>query len=65
VEIIMTSTELALLQSDIESALQRASLMKLEMVVYILTMAKLELETEMDDRKLRSLVQPKGAVFLQ
>ena len=61
----MTSTELALLQSDIESALQRASLMKLEMVVYILTMARLELETEMDDRKLRSLVEPKGAVFLQ
>ena len=61
----MTSTELALLQSDLESALQRASLMKLEMVVYILTMAKLELETEMDDRKLRSLVEPKGAAFLQ
>ena len=61
----MTSTELALLQSDLESALQRASLMKLEMVVYILTMAKLELETEMDDRKLRNLVEPKGAVFLQ
>ena len=61
----MTSKELALLQSDIERALQRASLMKLEMVVYILTMAKLELETEMDDRKLRSLVEPKGAVFLQ
>ena len=61
----MTSTELALLQTDIESALQRASLMKLEMVVYILTMAKLELDTEMDDRKLRSLAEPKGAVLLQ
>jgi hypothetical protein len=62
---IMTSTELALLQTDLENALQRASLMKLELVVYILTMAKLELETEMDDRKLRSLAEPKGAVFLQ
>ena len=61
----MTSTELALLQTDLENALQRASLMKLELVVYILTMAKLELETEMDDRKLRSLAEPKGAVFLQ
>lgn len=61
----MTSTELALLQADIESALQRASLMKLEMVVYILTMAKLELDTEMDDRKLRGLAEPKGAVLLQ
>jgi hypothetical protein len=61
----MTSTELALLQTDLENALQRASLMKLELVVYILTMAKLELETEMDDRKLRSLAEPKGAVLLQ
>ena len=61
----MTSTELALLQSDIESALQRASLMKLEMVVYILTMARLELDAEMDDRNLRSLTEPKAAVLLQ
>jgi hypothetical protein len=61
----MTSTELALLQTDLENALQRASLMKLELVVYILTMAKLELETEMDDCKLRSLTVPKGVVFLQ
>jgi hypothetical protein len=61
----MTSTELALLQTDLENALQRASLMNLELVVYILTMAKLELETEMDDRKLRSLAEPKAAVFLQ
>ena len=61
----MTSTELALLQTDLENALQRASLMKLELVVYILTMAKLELDTEMDDRKLRSLAEPKGVVLLQ
>jgi hypothetical protein len=61
----MTSTELALLQTDLENALQRASLMKLELVVYILTMAMLELETEMDDCKLRSLAEPKGAVLLQ
>jgi len=61
----MTSTELVLLQTDLENALQRASLMKLELVVYILTMAKLELDTEMDDRKLRSLAEPKGVVLLQ
>jgi hypothetical protein len=61
----MTPTELALLETDIESALQRASLMKLELVVYLLSMAKLELVSEMDDRKLRSLAEPKVAVFLQ
>jgi hypothetical protein len=61
----MTPTELALLETDIESALQRASLMKLELVVYLLSMAKLELVSEMDDRKLSSLAEPKVAVFLQ
>lgn len=61
----MTPTELALLESDIESALQRASLMKLELVVYLLSMAKLELVSEMDDRKLSSLAEPKVAVYLQ
>lgn len=61
----MTPTELALLETDIENALQRASLMKLEMVVYLLSMAKLELATEMDDRKLRSLTEPKVSVLLQ
>jgi len=61
----MTSTELALLQTDLDNALQRASLMKLELVVYILTMARLELDAEMDDRNLRSLTEPKAAVLLQ
>ena len=61
----MTPTELALLETDIESALQRASLLKLELVVYLLSMAKLELVSEMDDRKLSSLAEPKVAVFLQ
>jgi hypothetical protein len=61
----MTPTELALLETDIESALQRASLMKLELVVYLLSMAKLELVSEMDDRKLSSLAEPKAAVYLQ
>ena len=61
----MTSTELALLQTDLDNALQRASLLKLELVVYILTMARLELDAEMDDRNLRSLTEPKAAVLLQ
>ena len=61
----MTPTELALLETDLESALQRASLMKLELVVYLLSMAKLELVSEIDDRKLSSLAEPKVAVFLQ
>jgi hypothetical protein len=61
----MTQTELALLETDIESALQRASLMKLELVVYLLSMARLELVSEMDDRKLSGLAEPKAAVFLQ
>jgi hypothetical protein len=61
----MTPKELALLETDIDSALQRASLMKLELVVYLLSMARLELATEMDDRELRDLAEPKGAVLLQ
>jgi hypothetical protein len=61
----MTPTELALLETDIESALQRASLAKLELVVYLLSMAKLELVSEMDDRTFSGLAEPKAAVLLQ
>ena len=61
----MKQTEIGKLQSDIESALQRASQMDLELMVYILTMAKLELENELDDRKLQSLAELKGALSLQ
>lgn len=61
----MTPTDFAKLQSDIESALKRASKMDLQLMVYILTMAKLELENEMGDRRLRSLAELKGTVTLQ
>ena len=61
----MKQTEIGKLQSDIESALGRASQMELDLMVYILTMAKLELENELDDRKLRSLAELKGALSLQ
>jgi hypothetical protein len=61
----MKQTEIGKLHSDIESALRRASQMDLELMVYILTMAKLELENELDDRKLRSLAELKGALSLQ
>jgi len=61
----MKQTEIGKLQSEIESALQRAVQMDLELMVYILTMAKLELENELDDRKLRSLAELKGALSLQ
>ena len=61
----MKQTEIGKLQSDIESALRRASQMELDLMVYILTMAKLELENELDDRKLRSLAELKGALSLQ
>jgi len=62
---MMKQTEIGKLQSDIESALGRASQMELDLMVYILTMAKLELENELDDRKLRSLAELKGALSLQ
>ena len=61
----MKQTEIGKLHSDIESALRRATEMDLELMVYILTMAKLELENELDDRKLRSLAEMKGALSLQ
>lgn len=61
----MTPRDIAILEADIESALQRASLMKLELVVYLLSMARLELVSEVDDQTLQSLAEPKVAVLLQ
>jgi hypothetical protein len=61
----MKQTEIGKLQSEIESALRRATEMDLQLMVYILTMAKLELENELDDRKLRSLAELKGSLSLQ
>jgi len=61
----MKQTEIGKLQSEIESALRRAVQMDLELMVYILTMAKLELENELDDRELSSLAELKGALSLQ
>jgi len=61
----MKRTEIGKLQNEIESALRRAVQMDLELMVYILTMAKLELENELDDRKLRNLAELKGALSLQ
>ena len=61
----MTHNELARLHSEVEHALEAASQMHLELVVYILTMAKLELENELGERKLQSLVRLKEVVSLQ
>lgn len=61
----MTPTEFAKLEAEIESALKRAAKMDLQLMVYILTMAKLELENEVGDRMLRSLAELKGTVTLQ
>jgi len=61
----MTQIELARLQGEIERALLTASQMQLEFVVYILTMAKLELDNELGDQRLQSLAELKGVVSLQ
>jgi hypothetical protein len=61
----MKENDLNRLERDIDRALQRASGLELEMVVYILTMAKLELANEIGDRKLTGLFEAKPAVLLQ
>ena len=61
----MKEKDLDRLEDDIDRALRTASDMGLDMVVYILTMAKLELANEIGDRKLTRLFDPKPAVLLQ
>lgn len=61
----MKEKDLNRLDGDIDRALQTASDMKLDLVVYILTMAKLELANEIGDRKFTRLFDPKPAVLLQ
>jgi hypothetical protein len=55
----MKNKELDLLEDDIDAALHKASGLGLELVVYILTMAKLELANEVGDRRLTRSFDPK------
>ena len=61
----MREIDLNRLENDIDRALQNASELGLELVVYILTMAKLELSNEIGDRKLTYRLDPKPAPTLQ
>lgn len=61
----MKDNDLDLLEGDIDRALQKASGLGLELVIYILTMAKLELANEIGDRKLTCAFDPKPVQSLQ
>jgi hypothetical protein len=61
----MNEHELARIEGEIDRALQRASGLGLELVVYILTMAKLELANEIGDRKLMRLFEGERVAPLQ
>lgn len=61
----MNENDLDRLEGDIDRALQKASGLGLELVVYILAMAKLELANEIGDRKLMCPHDPKPAQLLQ
>ena len=61
----MKNSDLDLLEDHIDRALEKASGQGLELVVYILTMAKLELANEIGDKTLTRLTDPKPAVSLQ
>jgi hypothetical protein len=60
----MKEHDLKQLEGDIDQALETASRLGLEMVAYILTMAKLELANEIGDRKLMRLFDQKAAPAL-
>lgn len=61
----MNENELRRIEGDIDRALQKASAQGLELVVYILTMAKLELASEIGDSRLTRLFDAEPAAPLQ
>lgn len=61
----MKEKDLDCLEGDIDRALQAASAMGLDLVVYILTMAKLELANEIGDRRFSGQFDTKPSAPLQ
>ena len=61
----MKEKDLDRLEDDIDRALEKASGLGLDLVTYILMMAKLELANEIGDRKLMHLFDAKSAAPLQ